>query len=285
MDIPRRPTSHEKLLAALSHSAILLLGAGAAVPLLVWNNQRGRSRYVTYQAVQALWWQSLLAVYFQVVLLIASLTFIGVNAVQGSTAQPSQALTFWLLGITALAVVIYVLVGLAGAVTCLLGHDFVYPFLGRPLERALLNGAEERLIAGTAHAGMFVPMLGMLVPLLAWVLPRPNTPFLRYHALQALIFQALSTVTAVLFSGILMVLSIPLVLAAVALWQNPNVSPALVIITLLLLLIVFLFAMLATLAVPIFGVFAFFAMIKVPLGKDYRYPIVGRLKWVTDNKI
>ncbi len=255
------------------------------MPLLVWNNQRRRSRYVTSQAMQALWWQSLLAVYFQVVLLAVCLVFIGVNAIRGSSAQPSQALTFWLLGITALAVVIYVVVGLAGAVACLLGRGFVYPFLGRPLERALMNGAEERLIAGAAHAGMFVPMLGVLVPLLAWALPRPNSPFLRYHALQALVFQVLSTLTAMFFSGILMVLSFPLVLAAVALWQNTNVSPALVIITLLLLLIVFLFAMLAALAVPIFGVFAFFAMIKVPLGKDYRYPIVGRLKWVTDNKI
>lgn len=285
MEISHQTTSQEKIFSALAHGTIVLLGAGTAVPLLVWNNQRGHSRYVTSQAVQALWWQSLLAVYFQVVLLIASLTFIGVNAVQGSTAQPSQALTWWLLGITALAVAVYVLVGLAAAVACLLGREFVYPFLGRPLERALSNGAEERLIAGAAHAGMFVPLLGMLVPLLAWVLPRPNSPFLRYHALQALIFQALSTLTAVLFSGILMVLSIPLILAAVALWQNPNVSPVLVIITLLLLLIVFLFGMLAALAVPIFGVFAFFAMIKVPLGKDYRYPIVGRLKWVTDHKI
>lgn len=275
-------TTRERLLAALAHSTILLLGAGTAVPLVVWNNQRNRSPYAARQALQALWWQSLLGIYFQMVLLAACLVFIGVNS---RTAQPSAAFMLWLAVGMAVLIGVYVLVGLAAAVACLAGRDFAYPFLGPGIRRMLAGSsaaAEERLVAGAAHAGMFTPMTGMLVPLLAWVLPRPNSAFLRYHSLQALIFQAASTLTAMMFSALLLVLSIPLIVTTVAVWRSPSPSPALVILTLIFLLIVALFGLLAALAVPVFGVFAFFAMIKVPRGKDYRYPLVGRLKWVTD---
>lgn len=280
-------TSREKLLAALAHSTILLLGAGTAVPLLVWNSQRDRSRFVSEQAQQALWWQSLVPIYLQLVLLVECIIFLVLSAASGFSAELNNTLPQalpdgllpWLLTGMGVAVGLYILLGLVAAVLCLFGKGFVYPVFGRQLLRFMQAdaAAEERLVAGAAHAGMFVPMLGMLVPLLAWAMVKPASARLRFHNLQALIFQGASLLTNMLLTGVLLILSLPLVVLAANLFEARDVSPLLIGLTLVLVALVFLFSMLAALALPVFGLFACIAIVKVLGGKEYTYPF---MKWL-----
>ncbi len=289
-------STHEKLLAALAHIAVLLPGIGTAGALLIWQNQRGKSRFASQQAMQAAWWQTLLPLFTQVVLLIAGLIFIGAAGLSGFTATikgteaadaPSRSLMIALVTGMIAALGLYSLVGLVAAVACLFGKNFVYPFFGRRLQNSLrrdraegeaLNfSAEERLAAGAAHAAMFVPLLGMLVPLVIWLAVKNATPGLRFHALQALLAQGAAVVASSVSLGILLALSVPFSLAAIGLWNAPDASPLLIGLTILLVVLVFLFSTISTLILPLFGLFGLIAMLKVLRGKAYRYPFIKRI--------
>lgn len=289
-------STREKLLAALAHIAVLLPGLGTAGAMLIWQNQRGKSRFASQQAMQATWWQTLMPLFTQVVLLIAGLIFIGAAGLSGFTASvsgteaadaPSRSLMIGLLIGMVAALGLYSLVGLLAAVFCLFGKNFTYPFFGRRLQNSLLRdcsegeelnfSAEERLAAGAAHAGMFVPLLGMLVPLVVRLAVKNATPGLRFHALQALVAQGAAVVASSVSLGILTALSVPFSLAAIGLWNAPDASPLLIGLTILLVVLVFLFSAISALILPLFGLFGLIAMLKVLRGKAYRYPFIKRI--------
>lgn len=281
-------TSQEKLLSALAHCTILLLGSGTAIPLIIWNQQREKSRFAASQAMQAVWWQSLFPLYLQVVLLVELLIFILMAAITGFEAgvtgtpareMPAAAFT-WMAAGLGVAALLYILIGLVAAVLCLFGLDFAYPFMGRRIARLLSSdpqNAAENLTAAAAHAGMFVPMFGMLPALIAWVMVKPASERLRFHGKQALIFQGAAMLVNIVLSAILFLLSIPLALLAVMLYNAVNPSNLLIIAMIALVIIVFILSTLAVLALPLFGVFACIAIVKTLRGKEYSYPIIGKM--------
>ncbi len=69
--------------------------------------------------------------------------------------------------------------------------------------------AESRNLAAVAHLlGLFTSALG---PLLVYVLKRDD-PFVAYHAIQAMIFQAVATVVSGAFVGITFGIGLPVVI-------------------------------------------------------------------------
>ena len=66
--------------------------------------------------------------------------------------------------------------------------DYVTAWL---LQQPALGATQdERLIATLAHASAFLPMMGVLAPLAIWITQKEKSPFVAFHALQALIYQA-----------------------------------------------------------------------------------------------
>ena len=54
-----KPTSDEKVLAALAHASVLFAFFGPVGPTLIWAFQRNKSKYVRFHALQAMGYQAL----------------------------------------------------------------------------------------------------------------------------------------------------------------------------------------------------------------------------------
>lgn len=263
----------QRWLAALAHLAVLLMGWGTAVPALVWLARRKTAPALAEQALQALVWQSLLPVYYQLLLLVCGLLMLAALLIQ--TPTDPQRLLPWGAGIIAfltLASIVYLGVGIVAAIACLLGRDFVYPFFGRGI-----GAAEERVAGSMAHAGMFMPLIGMAVPLCILLADRQGSAELRFQSAQALAFQLLSNLLGVLFSVLLAVLYLPILILGISL-QGPAQTDLVssTVPVLLVLVLIFLLVMIAaTLLLPLFALFAFIASIQVLRGREYVYPLLG----------
>ncbi|MGE5377911.1 MAG: DUF4870 domain-containing protein, partial [Bacteroidota bacterium] len=77
------PTTEERIWAVISHLSALAFGMGLALAILGWSEQRRKSKYASFQCLQALGYQSLgytvwllsylvVAVLFLVLLMIES---------------------------------------------------------------------------------------------------------------------------------------------------------------------------------------------------------------------
>ena len=73
------PTTEERVWAVISHLSAIAFGMGIVIPILGWSEQRTRSKYASFQALQALGYQSLgytiwLLSYFVLVILFTLIT-------------------------------------------------------------------------------------------------------------------------------------------------------------------------------------------------------------------
>ncbi len=59
------PTQDERVMAALAHISAILPFMGVTPPIVIWVTQKGKSKYVAFQALQALAYQlSMIVVWF-----------------------------------------------------------------------------------------------------------------------------------------------------------------------------------------------------------------------------
>jgi uncharacterized Tic20 family protein len=135
------PSQDRRIMAALAHAGALILGTGIIAAVVVWITQKDRSRYVAFQALQALVYQTA-GVVVQIIgwgcwTALYTLSLIPLLASADSASEPPL---FFLLS-TALMVVPLVLMGLWalgglwGAVRALQGREFRYLGIGALLER------------------------------------------------------------------------------------------------------------------------------------------------------
>jgi len=140
------PTSDESLLAAISHFFGLL------VALIVWVTQKDKSRFVRFQAVQAMAYDLvvdvvMLAFVGLIMLLIFGVLVLGVGNIaifgnQGNpTAEPVRIVVALLAATPLLIPMIFVpLAGIffifrvIATIQTLLGKNYHYPWLGRWVE-------------------------------------------------------------------------------------------------------------------------------------------------------
>lgn len=145
-----KPSTDERVTAALAHGVVIAYGLGAVGAVVVWLLQKEKSKYVAFQALQA-------AVYQLVGLLaqlvgwscwgcLYGLSFIPMvaNAEKYKDAPP-PAVFFISLGLMVVPLGLmglWILYGLWGALRAFQGRDFRYIVLGRMVERYL--GQEEK---------------------------------------------------------------------------------------------------------------------------------------------
>lgn len=289
-------TSNDRLLAALAHGSVVLSFFGALVPALIWSFQRRKSPYAAFHALQAAGYQMLMlwvgtAAYLLFVLLafLALTSFPGAAAAPGGTLSPQRLLEmqgwmyFFLFGFIG----IYFLPGILGAALCLMGRDFKYPILGKRLEKYLGRGPrpndplddakEEQWMSAMGHASAILLIWGLFTPA-ALFLAQKDAPRLRFQSAQAALYQIVATVAFFGLSFCYLGVALGIISSLAA---NPDFGSALSPtegISFIIIMIVFLIAgILVALTLPTYHLFAMIAGIQTTKGRDYRYPILGRL--------
>lgn len=130
----------ERLMAAMAHAAVAILGPGVIVGFLVWLTQKGKAPYASRQGLQAALFQ-LVGIIVAVLLwtvwgIFYALTWIPLiqNPDQLESAPPP---IFWIglgtMAIPLLAMLVWILYGLWGAFQCLRGREFRYILISRLL--------------------------------------------------------------------------------------------------------------------------------------------------------
>ena len=151
-------TQDEHIMAALAHASVILPFWGLIGALVIWATQRDKSRFVAFQALQAVTYQLVLVVcgllgfgcymcsFFGIFLVVPVGIFASENAAASDTiagwlAAITGLFPFCIMGIFTLLGLAYVIYGLYGAVRALQGHDFRYVIIGRRLEQYLSQGS------------------------------------------------------------------------------------------------------------------------------------------------
>jgi uncharacterized Tic20 family protein len=141
------PSTENRLLAALAHGSVIVQGIGIIVGVLVYINQREKSRFAAFQALQAAVFQL-----FALILIIGlwvvwtfcyMLSLIPLIGMADSASAPPP---LFYVGLGSMAIpfavmLILWLYGLWAALRVWQGHDFRYALIGGWLERSgLWNG-------------------------------------------------------------------------------------------------------------------------------------------------
>ncbi len=130
----------ERIIAALAHISVLLPFAGVIAPIVIWVTQKDRSRYVAFQALQAIAFQLLLIIIWMggMACYMGSffLTFLGA-AVLSSNRVPGPAvfLPFIVFFVILALMLVFIIYGIVAAVMTFQGKDFHYALIGRWVER------------------------------------------------------------------------------------------------------------------------------------------------------
>jgi len=144
---PLAPTSDESLMAAISHFFGLL------VALIVWATQKDKSRFVRFQAIQAMTFDLFVSVVVFlmvgcVMVAIFGLLALGIGDIaifgnQGNpTAEPFRTFIALMSAVPLLIACIFILIAgtifvarLIATIQTFQGKDFHYPWLGARVER------------------------------------------------------------------------------------------------------------------------------------------------------
>lgn len=136
-------TSDERIWAALAHGSILLFGLGVFVPVGVWISQREKSTWVSFHALQALFYSLLQQIIIITLVMVVMCPMVLITpllaepSVQsgdpGLASLPMLGFMLWPF----CAFGLYFGLGLLGAVLCAFGIDFRYPLIGGWVARFL----------------------------------------------------------------------------------------------------------------------------------------------------
>jgi uncharacterized Tic20 family protein len=137
-------TQEDRVVAALTHSSVILFGMGIIVAIVIWATQKDRSRYVGFQSLQSAIYQMAGMIAFLGsmccwgVLYFLSFIPLMVAAEQGASDPPLFFLFSMMLMFVPFAIMgLWILGGLWAAVRTLQGREFHFLFIGGRLERWL----------------------------------------------------------------------------------------------------------------------------------------------------
>ena len=236
-----------RISSAFAHASILLPGIGIFVPVILWSYRKKYSHFVRNQALQALIFQLLQWIWIQLIALVVFfVVFIYASISTASRLTPevysSRMLTAMVASCIVIAIgwFIYLLFGVIGAVVCLSGRNYRYPWLGRwidkfvagtqgissePGNNAEPNSAavpesianrEDQLVAAVSHAAILIPLMGFLVPFILATMDKEKSQQNRFQVMQSLIFQLLGQVINFVLFGcqlvMVIIIGIPMVL-------------------------------------------------------------------------
>jgi uncharacterized Tic20 family protein len=132
-------SSDEKLMSLLSHLSIIIPNIGVIAPIIIWVTQKDKSKFVRFNAIQAIFFQLLffvlviLSVFTGVILMLVS------TLILTKTPDAAPGTLFWVsMGIMYLyfpLYIIFVIYAVVAAVKSFKGKIFRYLIIGRVIER------------------------------------------------------------------------------------------------------------------------------------------------------
>jgi uncharacterized Tic20 family protein len=291
-----KPSTQERIWAALVHLSALAIGFGLLLPLIGWSENRRKSRYAAFQSLQALGYQTLgYTVWLILTFVIVAASSVGFLAGVQNIASLEADLNAWtatyslfLFGLTAL----YLAPPILAAVACALGMDFRYPLLGRRLARyvgyeATAEGEwlneehEDRWVASMGHFAILIVLWGLLAPITAWALHGKRSPFLKFQSAQTLVYQA---ATSLLYfaAGFFYVFGLIVFVLTIGFEGDAALDSSGAMMGVIVFLVSLLISLLVVLIVPLLHILGQWAGYRVLKGDDYHYPLVGRLvkRWL-----
>jgi uncharacterized Tic20 family protein len=296
------PSTEERVWAVLSHLSAIAFGMGIVMPVIGWSDQRRKSKYASFQCLQALGYQSLgytiwILSYLLITILLLLVFVFAVGVAGENSGRMDAVMGVWMTVFFVFAfgfLGIYLLFPAVAAIACALGKDFRYPIMGTRLARYLgyeaavesewlIEEHEDRWVAAMGHFSVIIMLWGMLAPLTVWVLQGKRSLFLRFQSMQTLVYQAGVTLLYlgamfIYFSGFF------LLFAVLGLMGEAQLSSASAMLGLALFIVFSAFAFFIILLVPLFHILGQWAGYRTLKGDDYRYPIVGKLidKWIAN---
>ncbi len=283
----------DRIWAAIAHGSGFFVFFGPITPVILWFTQRKKSAYVAFQALQAMVYQSLFfwTWVLLVPLLMVVIVFIALFA--GLLLARDQGNQFLIGFLPQLLVwgtflgtfLLYAGIGVWGAIASLTGRDFRYPFFGDRMARALdyhgpetaslPEDKEDHIVGAVCHSTSALLLWGIITPIVVWITQHERSMFLRFQALQAIIYQAIGLVAYFAFMMLYLVFMFGFVGVAVFASQpGSSSSPAWLGIAIVPFLSVMCVFALAGLVYP---VLAFIAAVRVLNGHNYHYPIIGNI--------
>lgn len=278
----------------LAHLSALAFGMGLLLPVIGWAEQRRKSKFIAYQCLQALGYQSLgytvwlLGYLLFIAVIILLMMIVAIVAPKNedvfSAAIIGFDIFFFVFIFTSLG--IYFLMPIIAAVACGMGKDFQYPFMGKRLanyldyniedEKWLNEDHEDRWVAAAGHFSVIIALWGMLAPVTAWILQGKRSAWLKFQSAQAIAFHA-CTLALGFIAGVFYMIGAVAFIALTGFSPESSMSSATGLIGLVVMFGFMLIALLILLIVPLFHITGQWAGYRVLKGDDYKYPIVGKL--------
>jgi uncharacterized Tic20 family protein len=134
-------SSDEKLMSLLSHLSIIIPNIGVIAPIIIWVTQKDKSKFLRFNAIQAIFFQLLffvlviLSVFTGVILMLVS-TFIltkSPDAAPGALFWVSMVIVYLYFPLY----IIFVVYAAVAAVSSFKGRIFRYLIIGRIIERRI----------------------------------------------------------------------------------------------------------------------------------------------------
>jgi uncharacterized Tic20 family protein len=155
------PSQDERILAALSHASALLPMWGVIAPIVIWVTQKEKSRYVAFQALQALAFQLCMILVGIIGMGCYMVSFFGTFlSVPFTSSQSSQntdplfvlafMIPFIVFGLIFLAGFAFIVYGVIGAIMVFQGKPFRYIVIGDRVKHFM---EQKKNTAGPASAG------------------------------------------------------------------------------------------------------------------------------------
>lgn len=142
----KQPNREERLAAALAHGSVLLFGMGIVAAVVLWVTQKERSRYVAFQALQAIAYQIAgLAIFLVGMACWMAVYFLSFIPLFTTPEESGGAALWFFLLATFLMLApfaqmgLWILGGGWAAARSLQGREFRYVLIGRYLDDWLTN--------------------------------------------------------------------------------------------------------------------------------------------------
>ena len=269
-------------------------------PTLIWVFQRNKSKYVRFHALQAMGYQAMAFWVWFIGIFVVIFGGVLVTAVLGglfmeSTSSDPTFFPFVLQPIIFLGMFgiwgLFFMIGIIGAVFCMIDRDFNYPLIGRWLKGKLLGDQnteaemeewEDNWVSEVCHSTAILQLWGVITPLIVWFSQKERSIKLRFQAMQAIIYQLAAFVAymfgMVAYMAVLMLFFVGTTafgLADPTASTNGDLSPAVGIFSVIVFGVFMIFWLFIMIATPIYYLLAAIASLLTIRGKNFKYPILG----------
>jgi uncharacterized Tic20 family protein len=138
---------------------------------------------------------------------------------------------------------------------------------------------ENQVAAALCHASAILFFTGMLVPLVTLLTTKNTEAKLRRQAKQALLYQGIASaaylIVSVILFGVYMVVMLSIALLSAG--QSAEADSLFLVVMAILLFFMMVFSFLMQVLGPLYLGFAVFAALRSLQGRDFNYPLLGRL--------